>query len=227
MAPRQWALSPTQVDDLLSESSRYVPSARVWWGKIKRALPIALCREASRPDPDIFFHPFYFTAGLAAVRLPRLIVHHLPVNFIAAPWCLCGVFMGDAGLFINLDRCPERRAAMEAQLRRYGLADRYQRFPAIDDADGQRGCFQSHIGALESAAAGHASHVLEDDALLSGYVPQVVEFVVSTGVLDRFDIVFTETLIGPDILELRELKKLFDRHRADETFEVRDITSTY
>jgi GR25 family glycosyltransferase involved in LPS biosynthesis len=135
--------------------------------------------------------------------------------------------MDVAGLFINLDRSPERRAAMNAQLRSYGLADRYQRFPAIDDADGQRGCFQSHIGALESAAAGHALHVLEDDALLSGYVPQVVEFVVSTGVLDRFDIVFTETLIGPDILELRELKKLFDRHRADETFEVRDITSTY
>jgi GR25 family glycosyltransferase involved in LPS biosynthesis len=135
--------------------------------------------------------------------------------------------MDIAGLFINLDRSPERRAAMEAQLRSYDLADRYRRFPAIDGADGQRACFQSHIGALESAAARHAVHVLEDDALLSGYLPQVVEFAVSTGVLDRFDIVFTETLIGPDVLELRELKTLFDRHRADETFEVRDITSTY
>jgi len=135
--------------------------------------------------------------------------------------------MDVAGLFINLDRSPERRAAMEAQLRSYGLADRYRRFPAIDGSDGQRACFQSHIGALGSAAAGDAVHVLEDDALLSGYVPQVVDFVVSTGVLDRFDVVFTETLIGPDVLELRELKKLFDRHRADETFEVRDVTSTY
>jgi GR25 family glycosyltransferase involved in LPS biosynthesis len=135
--------------------------------------------------------------------------------------------MGVAGLFINLDRSPERRAAMEAQLRSYGLADRYQRFPAIDGADGQRGCFQSHIGVLESAIAGQPVHVLEDDALLSGYVPQIIDFIVSTGVLDRFDIVFTETLIGPDVLELRDLKKLFDRHRANETFEVRDITSTY
>jgi len=116
---------------------------------------------------------------------------------------------------------------MEAQLRSYGLADRYRRFPASTGSDGQRACFQSHIGALGSAAAGDAVHVLEDDALLSGYVPQVVDFVVSTGVLDRFDVVFTETLIGPDVLELRELKKLFDRHRADETFEVRDVTSTY
>jgi GR25 family glycosyltransferase involved in LPS biosynthesis len=132
-----------------------------------------------------------------------------------------------AGFFINLDRSPERRAAMEAQLRTHGLADRYQRFPAIDGADGQRACFQSHIRALESAAAGHAVHVLEDDVLLSGYVPQVIDFVVSNGVLDRFDVVLTETLIGPDVLELRELKKVFERRRADETFEVRDITSTY
>jgi len=131
------------------------------------------------------------------------------------------------GVFINLDRSPERRATMEAQLRAYGLANRYRRFPAIDGADGQRACFQSHIAALEGAAAGHAVHVMEDDVLLSGYAPQVVDYVVSTGVLDRFDIVLTETLIGPDALELRELKKLFDRHRTDETFEVRDVTSTY
>ena len=131
------------------------------------------------------------------------------------------------GVFINLDRSPERRAAMEAQVRAYGLADRYRRLPAIDGADGQYACFQSNIAALESAAAGHAVHVLEDDVLLSGYVPQVVDFVASTDVLDRFDVVFTETLIGPDALELRELKKLFDRHKTNETFEVRDITSTY
>jgi GR25 family glycosyltransferase involved in LPS biosynthesis len=131
------------------------------------------------------------------------------------------------GRFINLDRSPDRRAAMEAQLRKWGLSDRYMRFAAIDGEDGQRACFRSHHAALEQADANSPVHVLEDDALLSGYVPQVIDIITSNEMLDHFDIVFTETLVAPDVMEIRELKQLFDKHRADETFMVRDITQTY
>jgi glycosyl transferase family 25 len=131
-----------------------------------------------------------------------------------------------AGRFINLDRSPDRRASMEAQLRKLGVSDQYERFSAIDGEDGQKACFQSHAMLLKETEC--PVHVLEDDALLSAYVPSVADFIVSSGVLDTLDIVFTETIVGPDdVFELRELKQLFDKHRADETFIVRDITSTY
>ena len=130
------------------------------------------------------------------------------------------------GRFINLDRSPDRRASMEAQLQKFGLSDRYKRFSAIDGEDGQKACFQSHVLLLKETEC--PVHVLEDDAILSAYVLSVVDFLVSSGVLDNLDIVFTETIVGPDdVFELRDLKQLFDKHRADETFIVRDITPTY
>jgi GR25 family glycosyltransferase involved in LPS biosynthesis len=116
---------------------------------------------------------------------------------------------------------------MESQLRKCGLSDRYRRFAAIDGEDGERACFRSHTAVLENADPGCPVHVLEDDVLLSGYVPQVADFIASAGVLDQFDIVFTETLVSPDVLLLRDLKQLFDKHRANETFVVQDITQTY
>jgi GR25 family glycosyltransferase involved in LPS biosynthesis len=116
---------------------------------------------------------------------------------------------------------------MEAQLRACGLSDRYRRFAAIDGEDGQRACFRSHTSVLENADPGYPVHVLEDDVLLSGYVPQVADFIDTAGVLDQFDIVFTETLVSPDVMQLRELKQLFDKHRANETFVVQDIAQTY
>jgi GR25 family glycosyltransferase involved in LPS biosynthesis len=116
---------------------------------------------------------------------------------------------------------------MESQLRACGLSDRYSRFAAIDGEDGQRACFQSHTAVLENADPGCPVHVLEDDVLLSGYVPEVADFIASAGVLDQFDIVFTETLVSPDVMQLRELKQLFDKHRANETFVLQDITPTY
>jgi GR25 family glycosyltransferase involved in LPS biosynthesis len=116
---------------------------------------------------------------------------------------------------------------MESQLRACGLSDRYRRFAAIDGEDGQRACFRSHTAVLENAPLGRPVHVLEDDVLLSGYVPQVVDFIASAGALDQFDIIFTETVVSTDAVELHELKQLFRKHRANETFIVQDITPTY
>jgi GR25 family glycosyltransferase involved in LPS biosynthesis len=82
------------------------------------------------------------------------------------------------GVFINLDRAPERRAAMEKQLSDIRLPYPIGRFAGIDGSrqpgrpeslrPGQYGCWLSHLGALErSMPSGRHLHVLEDDALLS------------------------------------------------------------
>jgi GR25 family glycosyltransferase involved in LPS biosynthesis len=82
------------------------------------------------------------------------------------------------GVYINLDRAPERRAAMEKQLSGIGLPYAIERFAAIDGSrqpgcpqnlrPGQYGCWLSHLGALErSMPSRRHLHVMEDDALLS------------------------------------------------------------
>lgn len=63
--------------------------------------------------------------------------------------------LGYRGFYINLDRSPQRRDRIEEQLQRYGLRERYERFPAIDASAvraragmlsaAQLACFQSHM----------------------------------------------------------------------------------
>src|SRR5215510_12227022 len=79
------------------------------------------------------------------------------------------------GLYINLDRSPERRTALEKQLSDLNLHSHYRRFPAVDGREidtsksplgpGEVGLFLSHCRAVEHARAkGVSVHVLEDDA---------------------------------------------------------------
>src|SRR5436309_5674 len=107
------------------------------------------------------------------------------------------------GFYINLDRSVERRAALEAQLASLKILDRYARFPAISSADvtskspllkpEQTACFWSHYRALLQAKGSPACvHILEDDAVLSRYLPQVIETEDQNGSLAKFDLVFTE-----------------------------------
>src|SRR5689334_4220080 len=79
------------------------------------------------------------------------------------------------GWFINWSAAL--RASIEAELERWKLP--YKRFAAIDGADGQRACFQSHLGVLQQ---GRGEPIHEDDAILSGYTKAVVEYVVSSGI---------------------------------------------
>ena len=129
------------------------------------------------------------------------------------------------GLYINLDRSPERRARIERQLRTLGLEKIYRRFPAVDGAalklpngtlrPGEVGAFLSHTRALETAlTSGTAVHILEDDALLSEHVRPVVEDAVSSGLFDRFDILFTDTFVSCHIGLLKFLKTRFDATAA-------------
>jgi len=87
------------------------------------------------------------------------------------------------GCYINLERSTDRRAAMDAQLQRFGLTG-VRRHAAIDaqtlipgDAaitPGERACFLSHTEALTRANPGEALLVLEDDAQLSEALPAVL-----------------------------------------------------
>jgi GR25 family glycosyltransferase involved in LPS biosynthesis len=82
------------------------------------------------------------------------------------------------GVFINLERAPERRAAMDKQLSDIRLPYAIERFAAIDGSrepgcpeslrPGQYGCWLSHLGALEQSMSNHRHlHVMEDDVVLS------------------------------------------------------------
>ena len=126
------------------------------------------------------------------------------------------------GLYINLDRSAGRRAAMDAQIKAFGLEDRYTRFPAVDGSTlpfsrgglrpGELGAFWSHARALESlrSSPGAAFHIMEDDVLLSGHVRPVIEDAIAAGLFQRFDILFTDILASPHLGMLKELKKVFD-----------------
>jgi GR25 family glycosyltransferase involved in LPS biosynthesis len=145
------------------------------------------------------------------------------------------------GTFINLDRDARRRLNMERQLAACNIADKYTRFAAIDGASlaprrgritrSELACIQSHYGALEQAKAhGTYVHVLEDDAVLSQYVPYIIEKIQMNRSLDHYDIIFTDTLIPLSVAELNYCKRLFERLCPGSTpasFATFDISAVY
>ena len=138
------------------------------------------------------------------------------------------------GLYINLDRSTERRAAMEKQLDRLGLSSIYARFPALDGATlnsprsaikpGENGCFQSHYRALMSARAkGKCVHMVEDDALLSENVRPVIEQAIAQNVFDQFDVVFTDIFVPPHLGIVKFLKAAVDELPASRPLKLSDL----
>jgi GR25 family glycosyltransferase involved in LPS biosynthesis len=126
-----------------------------------------------------------------------------------------------AGFYINLDRSLERRQAFEKQLADLHLQSRYSRFPAIDGAavsipnsrlnPGETGIFLSHCRVLENARAlQKCVHVLEDDALLSRHTAPVVEEAIAAGMLQSYDLLFTDMTLHCNVRFLRTLKNQFD-----------------
>src|SRR3954447_10319111 len=111
------------------------------------------------------------------------------------------------GVYINLDRHVDRRRAVEEQLGKFGITDRYRRFSAVEGSmlqlppggigPGAAGCFWSHYRVIEQNRGGNACiHVLEDDAILSSYMRRTIENGCRERQFDGFDIVFTETFVG-------------------------------
>jgi hypothetical protein len=130
------------------------------------------------------------------------------------------------GLFINLDRSVTRRALMEAQLKKFNLQDRYSRFAAIDGhaltgppgaiSAAENACFQSHYRALESAKPSRrVVHILEDDVIFALQMEQVIDSLDSSGLFDPFDLIFTHTFVGCELLLLRKFKELFDFYQQN------------
>src|SRR5882672_2214927 len=126
------------------------------------------------------------------------------------------------GLYINLDRSPERRREFEGQLRTYNIFDRYVRLPATDGTliqspratvkPGEIGCFHSHYRALLHAKpSGLPVHVVEDDALLSEHVDGFARNAVASRLFDSCDVLFTETYVHANPFTLRFLKEGMDQ----------------
>ena len=105
---------------------------------------------------------------------------------------------------------------------RAGLAGLYERFPARTGrekpadcllAPGEYGCFCSHHDLLASVQPdGRFVHVLEDDAIVARVFGPAVQSMLDRGMLEPFDIVFTETMIKMNLGHIRDVKSLFDRN---------------
>jgi GR25 family glycosyltransferase involved in LPS biosynthesis len=113
--------------------------------------------------------------------------------------------MDYAGTYINLDRSPERRAQIEAELARCNL-EHYTRFAAADGnilnlsapslAPGVVGCWTSHYLLLKQNIGSEKHlHVMEDDIIFAPSVARVISWAIESGCLDRFDILYTDVSI--------------------------------
>jgi len=126
------------------------------------------------------------------------------------------------GLYINLDRSPERRRNMEEQFASLGLQDVYARFSAVDGKtiplpesslkSGEIGVFLSHRRALEAAKAKNQTvHILEDDALLTPHVSVVIRDAIKGNLFDRYDLLFTDIIVNCEIGLLKTLRQAFEK----------------
>jgi GR25 family glycosyltransferase involved in LPS biosynthesis len=125
------------------------------------------------------------------------------------------------GIYINLDRCPERRRAMESEFARFNLAPRYGRLRAADGNQaglasplknpGEIGCFLSHAKAVqENLDAGQNLHVIEDDTVFANCAAQTLDWAIASGELDAFDILYTDIAMPLANDSYRMFKSLFD-----------------
>lgn len=126
------------------------------------------------------------------------------------------------GIYINLDRSTGRRTAMESQLARYGLADRYRRFSAADGntlglpgslSNSELGCLISHyLICRDNLGTSNHLHVVEDDVMFSRSMDKTIGFIVGSGLIDKYDILFLDTVIDPLAggLPFRDYKTLYD-----------------
>jgi len=117
------------------------------------------------------------------------------------------------GLYINMERNEERRAALERHLAQIGAAERYERFPAVDGraaaGDHPTRLDSGNLGlwlSLESIlASGRASilhlHILEDDAMLaSDFLPRCDALLSRADAeMADWDVIFTDRSIPADL----------------------------
>jgi GR25 family glycosyltransferase involved in LPS biosynthesis len=121
------------------------------------------------------------------------------------------------GVFINLDRAVERRAAMEKQLADIRLPYPVARFAGVDGRRqagcpegllaGQYGCWLSHLGTLErSLPSERHLHVMEDDALLSPKLAVLPEMAQALDLGSSWDVLYLDATL----VELTDMYRMFD-----------------
>ncbi|MGE3623972.1 MAG: glycosyltransferase family 25 protein [Bdellovibrionales bacterium] len=126
------------------------------------------------------------------------------------------------GFFINLDRNPERRAKMEAQLAQRGLQDTYRRFTAVEGnamgfpnpslKEGEMGVFSTHCKLLkENLGTNKVLHIIEDDILLAACMQDAIQSLMAQNLFDTYDIIYTDTQVPTSNVYYKTYKTLFDR----------------
>jgi hypothetical protein len=151
--------------------------------------------------------------------------------------------MNYQGYYINLDRNPDRKTALELELKRFNAAEHYRRFPAVDGhscgvesptlSASEVGCFLSHSRLLEqNMTRGVSLHVMEDDVLFSNYASGMLEAVATNDFFGGFDIVYTDVFVPIDIEVIASYKKIYDQslevdaqgRRSFKNFQVLDLS---
>ncbi len=111
------------------------------------------------------------------------------------------------GVYINLDRSEDRRAAMGQQIARYGLGGQYQRMPAAAGnildiptslSEGEIGCLTSHYLVWKRFADPECHlHIVEDDVQFSGVMHSAINEISASTIIDNYDVIFLDTTISP------------------------------
>jgi GR25 family glycosyltransferase involved in LPS biosynthesis len=124
------------------------------------------------------------------------------------------------GFYINLDRSPDRRQAVEAQLARLGWTGQYCRFPANDGggefssaalSKSELGCFVSHYRVLQqNIDSPEHLHIIEDDAVLAGCTRDMINQLIDTGLIDDHDLLLTDMVLPLDIDFYQRARKMFE-----------------
>ena len=75
---------------------------------------------------------------------------------------------------------------------------------------GEVACFFSHFKTIEAARdAGHHLHIAEDDAVFPDDLVDRIEMVIGAPAFDRYDLLFTETVIPLSADYLREYQRIY------------------
>jgi Glycosyltransferase family 25 (LPS biosynthesis protein) len=147
--------------------------------------------------------------------------------------------MGIEGVFINLDRSPERRAEMERQIADIELPYPLRRLAGVDGQGqpsglpplngGQYGCWLSHLKALEqSIGREHHIHIMEDDALISSALPILPDVVQSldSGSAGEWEILYLDATVL-EILDMCQIFGWSKTARDDSTVRVRALPQVF
>lgn len=136
------------------------------------------------------------------------------------------------GFYLNLDKNPARAAQMARQLREVGLADKYQRLPAVDGYAlgaeyvtkldrGNLGLWLSHekLLAANESSSDHL-HILEDDALLPA--DAAVFFKRLVDAMDAepggWDLIYTDFLPSLDVSTFQMISEFWEGFKRSGQF---------